>query len=141
MTLISVLVWMLGGLTGSMLFFALVVAPTVFRALPAEQAGPFLRALFPRYYLWGLVAALLTTLLALWANAGGPVIVACATVTVLFVFARQNLMPAINRARLRQLDGDEAAASRFRRLHGASVLVNLLQLLLLAAATVWLVRL
>ena len=141
MTLISVLVWMLGGLTGSMLLFALVVAPTVFRALPAEQAGPFLRALFPRYYLWGLVAALLATLLAVWANAGGLVISACATVTVLFVFARQNLMPAINRARLRQLDGDEAAAARFKRLHGASVLINLLQLLLLVAAMVSLLRL
>lgn len=140
MTLSSLLAWLLGGLAGSMLFFAFVVAPTVFRALPGEQAGPFLRALFPRYYLWGLVAALLATLLAQFAGAGVPVVAACATVTVLFVFARQTLMPAINRARLRQLDGDAAAAARFRRLHGFSVLVNGLQLLLLAAATVWLVR-
>ena len=141
MTGLSILGWMLGGLAGSMLFFALVVAPTVFRALPGEHAGPFLRALFPRYYLWSLVFALLTTLLALWADAGGLAIAACATVTVLFVFARQNLMPAINRARLRQLDGDTAAAARFKRLHGASVLINLLQLLLLAAAMVSLLRL
>ena len=74
MSLLSLLTWMLGGLAGSMLFFAFVVAPTVFRALPGEHAGPLLRALFPRYYLWGLVAALLTTLLALWADAGGLVI-------------------------------------------------------------------
>jgi len=139
--LLSILTWMLGGLAGSMLFFALVVAPTVFRALPGEHAGVFLRALFPRYYLWGLAVALLSTLLALWADAGGLVIVACATVTVLFVFARQNLMPAIDRARLRRLDGDDGATARFRRLHGISVLINLLQLLLLAAATASLVRL
>ena len=106
MTLLSLLIWMLGGLAGSMLFFALVVAPTVFAVLPAEQAGPLLRALFPRYYLWGLFAALLTTLLALWTDAGGLVISASATVTVLFVFARQNLLPAINRARQRQLRQD-----------------------------------
>jgi len=139
MTLSVLLAWMLGGLAGSMLFFALVVAPTVFRALPAEQAGPFLRALFPRFYLWGLVAAVLCTLLAPFAATDGMVIVACATVTLLFVFARQQLMPAINRARQRQLDGDAAAGLRFRRLHGLSVLVNLLQLLLLIAATAWLV--
>jgi len=137
----SILTWMLGGLAGSMLFFALVVAPTVFRSLPGEHAGAFLRALFPRYYLWGLIAALLTTLLALWANAGGLVVTACAAVTVLFVFARQNLMPAINRARLQKLDGDAGAAARFKRLHGLSVLINLLQLLLLVAATAWMVRL
>lgn len=139
MTLTAILTWLLGGLAGSMLFFALVVAPTVFRALPAEQAGPLLRALFPRFYLWGLVIAVLTTLLALFARADATVIVACATVTVLFVFARQHLMPAINRLRQRQLDGDPAAGSRFRRLHGLSVGVNLLQLLLLVAATAWLV--
>ena len=36
---------------GAMLFFAVAVAPTVFQALPIEQAGLFLRKLFPRYYL------------------------------------------------------------------------------------------
>ena len=36
---------------GAMLFFAVGVAPTVFQALPIEQAGLFLRKLFPRYYL------------------------------------------------------------------------------------------
>ena len=36
------LIWLPGALAGSMLFFAIVVAPTVFRALPAEVAGSFL---------------------------------------------------------------------------------------------------
>ena len=36
---------------GAMLFFAVGIAPTVFQALPIEQAGLFLRKLFPRYYL------------------------------------------------------------------------------------------
>ena len=35
---------------GAMLFFAVGVAPTVFQALPIEEAGLFLRKLFPRYY-------------------------------------------------------------------------------------------
>ena len=37
--------------------------------------------------------------------------------------------------------GDDAAAMRFRRLHAASLIINLAQLLLLATATVWLLRL
>ena len=49
------LIWLTGALAGSMLFFAVAVAPTVFRALPAEAAGSFLRSLFPIYFLWGLV--------------------------------------------------------------------------------------
>jgi len=138
MTLQAILLWTLGGLTGSMLFFAIVVAPAVFRALPGEPAGILLRALFPRYYLWGLVTAILATLLALPADAGAGVIVVCALVTVLFVFARQHLLPAISRARDAR-SGDEGAARRFRRLHGLSMLVNLFQLLLLMAATAWLI--
>lgn len=138
MTLQAILLWILGGLAGGMLFFALVVAPTVFRALPAEQAGGFLRALFPRYYLWGLVTAILATLTALFADAGGMVVVACGIVTVLFVFARQHLLPAINRARDARLDGGDGAR-RFRRLHGLSVVINLIQLLISIAATAWLI--
>ena len=39
-------------LLGGMLFFPIVVAPVVFVALPAAEAGTFLRAMFPRYYLF-----------------------------------------------------------------------------------------
>ena len=138
MTLQAILLWLLGGLVGGMLFFALAVAPTVFRALPGDAAGKLLRALFPRYYLWGLVVAVLATLLALFAEAGAVVIVICALVTVLFVFTRQQLLPAISRARDAR-GGDPQAERRFRRLHGSSMLINLAQMLLLLAATGWLI--
>ena len=36
---------------GAMLFFAVGATPTVFQALPIQEAGLFLRKLFPRYYL------------------------------------------------------------------------------------------
>lgn len=138
MTLQAMLLWLLGGLFASMLFFAFVVAPTVFRALPGEHAGILLRALFPRYYLWGLVVALFATLLAAFAGAGVGVIAICALVTVLFVYTREQLLPAINRARDARGD-DEGAARRFRRLHGLSMLINLSQMLLLLAATAWMI--
>ena len=47
----AILFWLVGALTASMLFFAIVVTPKVFQTLPSEQAGPFLRSLFPTYYL------------------------------------------------------------------------------------------
>src|SRR6185312_7701854 len=40
---------------GSILFFSFAVAPIIFRVLGAESGGKFVRALFPRYYLWGVI--------------------------------------------------------------------------------------
>ena len=134
----GLLITLFGALAGSMLFFALAVAPTVFRSLPAEHAGSFLRALFPRYYLWGLLVALACTLSAWATDAGIAAIAVSAVVLLLFVYARQFLMPAINRARDRNLDGDAGAGASFRALHLQSVLINALQLLLLLAATAYL---
>ena len=134
----GLLITLFGALAGSMLFFALAVAPTVFRSLPAEHAGSFLRALFPRYYLWGLAVALACTLSAWIADAGAAAIAVSAAVLLLFVYARQFLMPAINKARDRDLAGDAQAAASFRALHLQSVVINALQLLLLVAATAYL---
>ena len=128
------LIWLPGALAGSMLFFAVVIAPTVFRALPAEAAGSFLRRLFPLYFLWGLVLSLLCTITAIYA---AELIVGsiCALVAILFAYARYSLLARINRARDLKLDGagDEAATAgrQFKRLHLQSVLINAAQLLLL----------
>lgn len=131
------LIWLLGGLVGSMLFFAITVAPTVFRALPAEHAGKFLRTFFPHYYLWGLAVAIVCTLVALAAGAANAVISICTLVTLMFIYARQFLMPKINQARDQGLEGDAMAGRNFRWLHLQSVIINGLQLLLLIAATLY----
>ena len=138
MTMQTILIWLLGGLVGSMLFFAITVAPTVFKALPAEHAGKFLRRFFPHYYLWGLVMAIICTLVSLTAGASQIVVAICALVTIMFIYARQFLMPRINRARDQGLDGDATAGRHFKWLHLQSVLINGLQLVLLIAATVYL---
>ena len=138
MTIQNILIWLLGGLVGSMMFFAITVAPTVFRALPAEQAGKFLRTFFPHYYLWGLAMAVICTLLALVAGAGNAVSAICALVTLMFVYARQLLMPKINQARDQKLNGVAGADKNFKSLHLQSVIINGLQLLMLIAATLYL---
>ena len=46
-----------GLISGFILFQSAIVAPTIFQTLPENQAGPFLRSLFPR--LFKLCAALM----------------------------------------------------------------------------------
>jgi len=132
MTTVSALViCLVGALIGSMLFFAITVAPTVFKTLPAENASRFLRAFFPHYYLWGLVVALVTALLAI--NTHPVISVVCFLVAMLFVFSRQALMPMINDMRDAELLGTRGAAARFRRLHRWSVWINAAQGVVLIA--------
>jgi hypothetical protein len=123
------IIWLVGVLFGSMLFLSFTVAPAVFRSLSTENAGVFLRRLFPGYYLWGLVIALLAAAIAMGINTA--VSVALLLVALLFVFERQTLMPMINHARNEELQGTPNAGGRFKFLHFSSVLVSGVQLLLL----------
>lgn len=118
-------------LLGGMIFFPLVVAPTVFVVLEDEPAGRFLRALFPRYYLYlivlsGLLAAAFM-LSSLWLSA------TFAAITLSTLWVRQRLMPRINRARDQMLQGDRHAQRLFARGHRLSVSINMLQLLVIVA--------
>jgi len=47
----------LGLWVGSIIFFSFVIAPTVFRTLKPEDAARLQRALFPKYYLVGVICA------------------------------------------------------------------------------------
>ncbi len=119
-------------LLGSMLFFPVVVAPMVFRTLPAEQAGGFLRAMFPRYYAWGTALSGVALVVAIQL-AFLPFLL-LSLVVIGFVFSLGVLVPGINAARDEMTSGGgEPAARRFRRLHGLSVVVNLVQIALLVA--------
>jgi hypothetical protein len=114
---------------GGMTFFSAVMAPLVFSKLPLKIAGPFIRQVFPWYYLT-MGATILIALTALILGAGGSATweVALATVVLAgFAFAREVLMPLINGARDAEMAGRFGAARRFRRLHLISVVINALQ--------------
>jgi hypothetical protein len=119
-------------LFGGMVFFAALVAPLVFRALPAEPAGRLIRAIFPRYYLWVLTcsAASAVALFPLSKMDSGMM----AVVAGLAVWLRQALMPRINALSDRAKAGEAGAEQPFRRAHRLSVVANMLQML--AAAVV-----
>lgn len=123
-----------GGLLGSMIFFAAIVAPAAFRLLPDDIRPRYLGGIFPRYYRWGAIVA------ALAAVASFPVstvaAVTLALVALAFTGVRQWLLPPIDRAREGRAAGEAEAAARFARLHRISVLINVTQMIALAAAVV-----
>lgn len=131
----SVYVFALTAWVGSILFFSFAVAPIIFRVLGAESAAKFVRALFPRYYAWGVV----TTAVALPAMVCGPlsfpelrgpmVAVQAALIAAslgIMLYCGNTLTPAINAAR----DEGPASADRFDRLHRRSVRLNAVALLI-----------
>lgn len=117
---------------GGMVFFSAVFSPLVFIKLPAETAGPFIRQVFPWYFaavalVLGVAGLAILAGSAFW----GTVLIAMAA---LGVANREVLMPRINSLRDRQLAGDQAAGRSFDRLHKASVIINLIQMIAAGAA-------
>lgn len=131
----SVYLIALTSLVGSILFLSFAVAPLIFKVLGAESAAVFVRALFPRYYQWGAIsgAVALPSAVAVplcfpelrgpWVGVQALVLIA-ATLTMLY--AGNALTPAINAAR----DAGPSGQARFERLHGRSVWLNALVLLM-----------
>jgi len=118
-------------LFGGMVFFAAILAPLVFTRLPAEQAGGFIRAVFPVYYLFVLInAALAAVALAPRLPADAA---AMAAVAALTLWLRQGLMPRINRLSDAVKAGDAAAKPGFDAGHRLSVILNMVQMLVVAA--------
>lgn len=109
-------------LFGGMVLYSFGFAAFLFTALPADVAGPTIRRAFPHFYLFVIVVAACGALL-LWPQdrlaAGIMGAVASTTIPT-----RQILMPAINRAT------DSGAKTRFKWLHGLSVVVTLVHIVL-----------
>jgi len=104
-------------LFGGMLLFAGSFAAFAFKALPPVDARQLIRAAFPPFYAFVILAATLAALLTLALDA--PSALALALIALTTFPTRQNLMPAINRAT------DAGQTRRFQLLHGLSVLVTL----------------
>jgi len=127
---------------GGITFFSAVIAPLVFTKLEIETAGAFIREVFPWYYLTmgGTTLIALLLLLPGIGSGSGWSAALCVVAFAGFVFARQVLMPRINRVRDAQRAGDPIASRRFKRLHGMSVMINAAQWLAVLVA-LWLVLL
>ena len=117
-------------LLGSMVFFAAVVAPAAFKSLEPDQAGTYLRSVFPRYYLWGIIVSIAALLVCLFHSPKGSVLMIL--VTIGFIYSRQVLIPKINDARDKWRESEYAGdKARFDSLHRRSVLINAAQMVML----------
>ena len=111
--------YLLSGMVGIMLFFTVVVAPTVFKVLPVEWSSKYVRNFFPKYYATlGLI-----TLICVFTEADSSSKLLLSICAVLFAFTLFYLTGKINNAK------DSSNNRLFHWLHGASVVINLFQLI------------
>lgn len=120
MILTSIALLLSATLLGGMVFFSFGFAPVLFAQLDMAQVRPLLRGTFPYYYLAVIVLAAGAAAVT-WAVSPTASVVLLA-IALSTLYARQILMHQINAATDR---GDKAA---FGRLHGLSVVIQLVQI-------------
>jgi len=125
----NLIVFILGMILGFMIFFPLVVAPSIFKNLNEKQSSLFLRSFFPKYYLFGIIISLNGIIFSYLEN-DLIIILSFIFVFVGFLFSRQYLTPLINKARDEINKSDNLSKVKFERLHRFSVLINILQIVI-----------
>lgn len=112
--------YLIAAMVGIMLFFTVVVAPTVFKVLPVEWSSKYVRNFFPKYYASLGILTLLAALL-IENSFAQYLLFGCAA---LFAFTLFYLTGKINQAK------DLALNKQFHILHALSVVINLVQLVI-----------
>ena len=113
-------------LVGVIIFFSSVIAPTVFKAVDEKNAGLFLRAFFPKYYIFGIIITSLALLSAtLLEQISNPMKLSMITAILAMFIISKLMIPHINKAR----DMGESAKKKFDQLHLLSVILNFLSLI------------
>ena len=110
-----------------MIFFPIVVAPSVFKNFNEKQSSLFLRSFFPKYYLFGII----TTLIGIFISALEKDFIIIFSLSIIFlgfVFSRQYLTPLINKAKDEIVKSNNLSKIKFERLHRFSVIINILQI-------------
>ena len=112
---------------GVIVFFSAIIAPTVFKTLDEKSAGVFLRAFFPKYYLFAIVIGLaaLASIMIFNIEMSNILYIAIVSMTILSIISRF-MIPIINNAR----DMGEKGKQKFNRLHTLSVSLNVITLVI-----------
>ena len=122
-------------LIGSMVFFTAVVSPSVFASLSSNASSKFLRLVFPRMFLFGIIITSLCFLLSILLN-NNLASILLAIITLSFFLNRNYLTPRINKYRDEELEGNQRAVTLFKRMHLLSVLLFVLNFILLISIMV-----
>ena len=119
--LISLQILLSGLICGVILFQTAIIAPSIFRVLSPENAGPFLRTIFPKLFMFVAILSLVGLVLSLISSNMFGLIVFFGS--LLFMLICYFIVPMTNRAR------DEGNNNAFKRLHTVSVVLTMLVLL------------
>ena len=108
---------------GMMIFFSFILAPMIFKILDPENAGKFVRKIFPYYYFVNLVFLSIVVILFLLNSKINFKFYIIVSLVISFIFAQFILMPFINKLR------DNNEENKFKYAHGFSVAINFLQMI------------
>ena len=128
--LLDVISYLNSILLGSMLFFVIIVSPTVFTSLSSDQASKFLRIIFPKLFLFGLVLSLFAALGYYISSLYIEMVMALVS-SILFFLNRNLLTPMINYYRDKEIEGDIKSKKYFKLLHLLSVLFFIMSSIIL----------
>tara|TARA_B100000989_G_C19388932_1_gene404847 strand:- start:299 stop:685 length:387 start_codon:yes stop_codon:yes gene_type:complete len=108
---------------GMMIFFSFVLAPTIFKILDAENAGKFVRKIFPYYYFVNLIFLIIAIVLLITLSTIDSRFYITLVLALSFIFAQFILMPLINKLK------DNNEEKKFKYAHGSSVAINFIQMI------------
>ena len=111
-----------GVVIGIIILQTSVVAPSVFRVLGEEHAGKFLRSLFPKFFVILVAVGILGAAFSFSSQQSNSAV--AGLLTAILAMIAYLLIPATTRAR------DEGNNKRFGLLHGASVILTILVLII-----------
>ena len=126
--MISIAVIFHAAIIGFMVFFSAVVAQSVFKTLSQKAAGAFLRVLFPRMFIFGLILSLMASSVAAYDGVAEMALLSI-FISTGFVLNAFVVTPIINKQRDAMLEGDENAGKKFKQFHFVSVAIFLVQLI------------
>lgn len=126
--MISIAVIFHAAIIGFMVFFSAVVAQSVFKTLSQKAAGAFLRVLFPRMFIFGLILSLMASSVAAYDGVAEMALLSI-FISTGFVLNAFVVTPIINKQRDAMLEGDENAGKKFKQFHFVSVAIFLAQLI------------
>jgi len=110
-----------GLVCGVILFQTAIIAPSVFKILKPENAGPFLRSIFPKLFMF--VAFLSSAGLILSLISGTDISIYVYAFSLIFMSICYYIVPMTNQAR------DSGDDKTFRNLHTISVVLTMLVLI------------
>ena len=126
--MISIAVIFHAAIIGFMVFFSAVVAQSVFKTLSQKAAGAFLRVLFPRMFIFGLILSLMASAVAAYDGVAEMALLSI-FISTGFVLNAFVVTPIINKQRDAMLEGDDNAGKKFKQFHFVSVAIFLVQLI------------